>query len=724
MPDGVSKEYVDAIVAASSQLDELHQLRAEVRRLEELIVGRPAPVPQAQAAPVGVFTTDYPKEMYSWPYFIPTDGFITTSGGVFTGPLSVVNPATQFSTQINTDWTVCYPVANSPSPGTNGEPAVEAQFVVQGQTSQGATIPEWTAVFGNYVNTGSPGGQKVSVYSGVVQGPNGGAVWSLNTDVVRNGVPGPGSNVPGGPSGIGSSTPGTPGSVGIPDSTIGYELDFCNWDRDCPPGGAFTVGMYVHVQSIFASLAGIYFDSTPLATNNFAWHNGIEFAGQYTVQDNTIFDNSSSHYSYQSVGNHAGATFYANDTGPLGLVIAGNHSAADIQALDSAPVVLSVYGGTHTNVVDVSNTAISGVAWNGNFSATGINSTPIGATTGSTGSFTTLQGTTVTAAIAFGAESLTSISGAQWQQQGAWMAWNYQGGSGFNGESDYINSRGGGSGGHAWFTTASTSGSTPTLLAKLDVSGNFTASGIIATGSVSGAGFTNLFAAPPPIGNTTPAYGAFTQVVGTRSGGATTSAFVADCAGNATYAWYDTSGATDAKKYDVLASGGTLYFRLISDSEGTANTWMSLTRTGAAATQLNVAAPNISLQGAVASTGGLSLGSTVGANNWDFSHGIALYGGSGSGYGINVTGGEINYAVPASSTHAFIVNGTQAASITASSATGITVGAAGAPNIRAGAGAATGTQPSGSIWMRTDGSAGARLYVTSGGGTWVAVASV
>jgi len=46
------------------------------------------------------------------------------------------------------------------------------------------------------------------------------------------------------------------------------------------------------------------------------------------------------------------------------------------------------------------------------------------------------------------------------------------------------------------------------------------------------------------------------------------------------------------------------------------------------------------------------------------------------------------------------------------------------PTIRAGIGAATGTQPSGSIWIRTDGSAGARIYVSQGAGTWVPIAAV
>lgn len=56
------------------------------------------------------------------------------------------------------------------------------------------------------------------------------------------------------------------------------------------------------------------------------------------------------------------------------------------------------------------------------------------------------------------------------------------------------------------------------------------------------------------------------------------------------------------------------------------------------------------------------------------------------------------------------------------SLSGITVNSG--PTIRAGTGVASGTQPSGSLWLRTDGAAGARLYVSAGGGTWAAVAGV
>lgn len=56
-------------------------------------------------------------------------------------------------------------------------------------------------------------------------------------------------------------------------------------------------------------------------------------------------------------------------------------------------------------------------------------------------------------------------------------------------------------------------------------------------------------------------------------------------------------------------------------------------------------------------------------------------------------------------------------------ASSVTLGAAGV-TIRAGTGAATGTQPSGSVWIRTDGSAGARIYVSAGAGSWVPIAAV
>ena len=66
------------------------------------------------------------------------------------------------------------------------------------------------------------------------------------------------------------------------------------------------------------------------------------------------------------------------------------------------------------------------------------------------------------------------------------------------------------------------------------------------------------------------------------------------------------------------------------------------------------------------------------------------------------------------------VNPSSAAEVTGSLALGTAAG----PTITSGTGVASGTQPSGSIWIRTDGAAGARIYVSQGAGSWIAIATV
>ncbi len=56
--------------------------------------------------------------------------------------------------------------------------------------------------------------------------------------------------------------------------------------------------------------------------------------------------------------------------------------------------------------------------------------------------------------------------------------------------------------------------------------------------------------------------------------------------------------------------------------------------------------------------------------------------------------------------------------------TNLAIGTSAGPTIRSGTGAATGTQPKGSVWLRTDGAVGTTLYVSQGDGTWNAVAGV
>lgn len=54
---------------------------------------------------------------------------------------------------------------------------------------------------------------------------------------------------------------------------------------------------------------------------------------------------------------------------------------------------------------------------------------------------------------------------------------------------------------------------------------------------------------------------------------------------------------------------------------------------------------------------------------------------------------------------------------------GLIVGAAGSPTVTSGSGAPGSTQPNGSIYLRNDGTASTRLYVSEGGGTWSAIVS-
>lgn len=52
------------------------------------------------------------------------------------------------------------------------------------------------------------------------------------------------------------------------------------------------------------------------------------------------------------------------------------------------------------------------------------------------------------------------------------------------------------------------------------------------------------------------------------------------------------------------------------------------------------------------------------------------------------------------------------------------IGASTGPTVTSGTGAPSSTQPNASLFLRTDGSTGSRLYVSAGSGTWAAVASV
>ena len=195
---------------------------------------------------------------------------------------------------------VTCPTSNCPAPPS--PPVLSTQFV-HGATSKGAGQAEWLSNIGLFVKTGNPDGQKVAQYIGVMQKEGAGTAWALNTDSVRNAGPGT-ENAFGGFEGSGK--PGQPGAIGDRNGSIGYELDFTNWDANSTPGhGAFTVGQYVHAQGSYASLAAIYLDAHMAESNdNAGWTNGLMFNGDRVVADNTFFDGTKAANSLTVAGSH------------------------------------------------------------------------------------------------------------------------------------------------------------------------------------------------------------------------------------------------------------------------------------------------------------------------------------------------------------------------------------------------------------------------------------
>ncbi len=192
------------------------------------------------------------------------------------------------------------PTSNCPAPPS--PPVLSTQFI-HGATSKGASQAEWLSNIGLFVKTGNPDGQKVAQYVGVMQQEGAGTAWALNTDLVRNAGPGAANSFDGFE---GSGKPGKPGAIGDRNGSVGYELDFTNWDANSTPGrGAFTVGQYVHAQGSYASLAAIYFDAYMAGSNgNAGWTNGLMFNGDRVVADNTFFDGTRAANSLTVAGSH------------------------------------------------------------------------------------------------------------------------------------------------------------------------------------------------------------------------------------------------------------------------------------------------------------------------------------------------------------------------------------------------------------------------------------
>ena len=140
---------------------------------------------------------------------------LTAGYGRFFNQSTGSSTDTVTATDQNIQIPVC-PAGNCPVPPRN--PVLTGSFL-GGQTTKGSTQAEWLGVDSLYVNTGTPNGQKVGRYIGVTQGPQAGSVWSLNTLTQR------GAGNPTGSVGCGL------GCIDYHSGTIGYELDFTNWDQ-------------------------------------------------------------------------------------------------------------------------------------------------------------------------------------------------------------------------------------------------------------------------------------------------------------------------------------------------------------------------------------------------------------------------------------------------------------------------------------------------------------
>jgi hypothetical protein len=122
---------------------------------------------------------------------------------------------------------------------------------------------------------------------------------------------------------------------------------------------------------------------------------------------------------------------------------------------------------------------------------------------------------------------------------------------------------------------------------------------------------------------------------------------------------------------------------------------------------------------------GFSFAPVVGGSTTDLSKQICLF--AGAAYGFGVTANRINYNVPAASTHAFIVGGSDMGLVNANGITSnglVQIGGISGPNWTQGSAAPAATAPVGSLYSRVGGAVGATLYVSRGGGTWAPVAGV
>jgi pectate lyase-like protein len=226
----------------------------------------------------------------------------------------------------------------------------------------------------------------------------------------------------------------------------------------------------------------------------------------------------------------------------------------------------------------------------------------------------------------------------------------------------------------------------------------------------------------------------------------------------------------DQKQWDIIPdSTGGLTFRMLNDAFTAANNWLGVTRSGYNPQAITLSAPTINLTGAVSATSlnNTPIGATTAAagtftnltstgtlnavvanvsNNINLANGTAnspdlrwtttgngadqnmwdcYAGGGGLAFrALNDAFSGANSWLNVSRTgyvpQVIALNGTN---VQLNAAT-VTLNTASGPTITSGAAAPASTQPQGSLYLRQSATAGNRLYVSAGGGTWNPVAGV
>jgi hypothetical protein len=159
-------------------------------------------------------------------------------------------------------------------------PIVLSSSVMKTNSVYGSDQNEYSAIDDLYIGTGTPYGQMVSRYVGMMQlrvpttssyyatVPGAGSAWALRVKTVR---------------GVAAQ----PGAVGATNSTIGYEMNYQNLDAS---GTGFQVGAYCSGgDNGYTNMAAFYVDDSS-ENGVFGWHNGVEIANSTVAQNYSVFD--------------------------------------------------------------------------------------------------------------------------------------------------------------------------------------------------------------------------------------------------------------------------------------------------------------------------------------------------------------------------------------------------------------------------------------------------